>query len=199
MPIDWDASYSSGMRYSELDEALVQKITLASSLKTGSMVLDVGCGTGSIARQFAAQGMQVTGIDMSNVALRIARKETDPILEVVYQQLDLNDSESLNALRGKKYDLIISKSTIAFVQDKSTTLMTLGGLLHPGGSMVVMTAIKRKGTEYHSDYLRLSLWLKQALQLFEGVFYEVELLETREAKRWPNGEDGVFVMKHPKH
>lgn len=45
----------------------------------GAGILDVGCGTGYFSRRFAAEGMQVTGIDPNPAALRFARTQGNDI------------------------------------------------------------------------------------------------------------------------
>ena len=42
----------------------------------GSVLLDLGCGTGRFSRKFAAQGARVTGIDFSSGALEIAKRQS---------------------------------------------------------------------------------------------------------------------------
>src|SRR5262245_18575437 len=42
----------------------------------GSVLLDLGCGTGRFSRKFAAQGARVTGVDFSSGALEIAKRQS---------------------------------------------------------------------------------------------------------------------------
>ena len=42
----------------------------------GSVLLDLGCGTGRFSRRFAAQGARVTGVDFSSRALEIAKRQS---------------------------------------------------------------------------------------------------------------------------
>ncbi len=74
---DWNAYYASGeyrqhWDYSHPSSELVAFVA-AGSWPTGAAALDVGCGAGREAIFLAGQGFQVTGVDLSEEALRIAR------------------------------------------------------------------------------------------------------------------------------
>ena len=53
--------------------ALIEKILPS---VTGKNVLDVGCGTGRTSRYLASRGARVVGIDFSEKAIEIARKQS---------------------------------------------------------------------------------------------------------------------------
>lgn len=64
-------------------------------------ILDVGCGTGATLAAFAARGVDVTGLEHSNVALRYCRRRGVKCLEY--------DLESPNPPPiGSRFDLVIS-------------------------------------------------------------------------------------------
>jgi SAM-dependent methyltransferase len=64
---------------------------LLERLPAGSRVLDAGCGTGMpTARQFAAAGHEVIGLDISEEMLRLARRD---VPEAEFRQLDMVDVE----------------------------------------------------------------------------------------------------------
>ena len=63
-------------------------------------VLDVGCGGGILAEAMAQKGAQVTGIDMAELSLEIARLHLhESGLEVDYQHTTVEDFAADNARR----------------------------------------------------------------------------------------------------
>ncbi len=50
---------------------------LASSIKKGDRVLDIGCGTGALTLRAAGQGARVKGIDINPHLLEIARTRAE--------------------------------------------------------------------------------------------------------------------------
>jgi S-adenosylmethionine-dependent methyltransferase len=75
------------------------------SLK-GANVLEIGCGTGSSTIALAEQGANVTGIDIDEGALKVARDRCE-IYNVPATIISGNASEVYHELRSQKFDLII--------------------------------------------------------------------------------------------
>jgi len=69
-------------------------------------LLDLCCGTGQLALHFLAHGYQVTGIDLSEAMLEIARQNTQRYLEAGEAEFILSDAASFHLDRG--YDLVVS-------------------------------------------------------------------------------------------
>ncbi|GAB6146207.1 class I SAM-dependent methyltransferase [Desulfocicer niacini] len=67
------------------DDALSAVVTLAKP-RPGSMVLDLGTGTGNLAERFASQGCTVWGVDFSEAMLEKARVKF-PEINLVYADL----------------------------------------------------------------------------------------------------------------
>ena len=60
-----------------------RKIALKFSRPTGGMqVLDVGCGTGSLLKDYQAAGCHISGIDASPTMLAAARRKLDPAADL---------------------------------------------------------------------------------------------------------------------
>ena len=99
-----------------------------SYLFPGALVLDVGCGSGTMASHFIEQGMNVFGIDISDELLAIARREV-PKGEFV--ELDLRDVGSLD----RSFDGIFAQASLLHIPKKevSNIVRALAGRLKPGG------------------------------------------------------------------
>jgi len=70
----------------------------------GPTVLDIGCGDGGNAIYLASHGFDVTGVDVSSKAIRIAKqKASEAEVDVTFMTLDALEIETLD----KRYDTII--------------------------------------------------------------------------------------------
>jgi 2-polyprenyl-3-methyl-5-hydroxy-6-metoxy-1,4-benzoquinol methylase len=99
-------------------------------------VLDLGCGTGELARRMAACGLHVTGCDISSQMLGHAMA-TDPGGAVAWIQLQPN-WHTLPFQAGA-FDAVIASSVIEYVDHPLGVLQECARLLSPGG-VVLCTA-----------------------------------------------------------
>lgn len=101
-------------------------------------VLDVGCGTGSLAVRLAGEGIEVVGVDPAAASLDIAR--TKPHAERV--RWVEGDASTVRAL-GVSVDLAVMTGNVAqvFVDDADwhLTLESVRDCLKPGGWLVFET------------------------------------------------------------
>jgi SAM-dependent methyltransferase len=102
---------------------------LIRQLRSGARILDVGCGTGKpTARQLVDAGFEVTGIDISEGMLRLARQN---VPEAKLRQLDIVDlEESLGP-----FDAVIDFfSLLMFPRSQIPSMLRrFRDLLVPGG------------------------------------------------------------------
>ena len=106
--------------------------TILAEHVTGTRALDFGCGTGRSARLLRNLGFQVTGVDISEDMLRIART-TDPSGD--YR---LVPGDNFDQLEAATFDVVLSAFTFDNIPGprKATIFANLGRLLAPGGSIV---------------------------------------------------------------
>lgn len=90
--------------------------------------LDIGCGSGLLARKLAARCADVTGIDRSAEMIRQAREHGGG---VTYVQADLDD------WTAGPYDFVTSVAVIHHM-DLETGLRAHADLLRPGGTLAVL-------------------------------------------------------------
>ncbi len=96
-------------------ERVVGMLEECEALKPGARVLDVGCGTGRWAFEFAGRGAEVVGLDFSKDMLRRMREETPPgledritVIEADWRSLDLEKENFVKA-----FDLVFANMTPA--------------------------------------------------------------------------------------
>jgi SAM-dependent methyltransferase len=101
-------------------------------------VLDIGCGTGSLALRLASLGMNVVGIDPADASLDVARAK--PFADSVTW---LHGDATVGAERGVVADLAVMTGNVAQVfvddQDWHDTLAAVRECLRSGGWFVFET------------------------------------------------------------
>jgi 2-polyprenyl-6-hydroxyphenyl methylase/3-demethylubiquinone-9 3-methyltransferase len=111
----------------------------------GKQVLDVGCGGGSLAESMATRGALVTGIDLSDKALSVARLH---LLETG-QKVDYRkvSAEELAAAMPGSFDVVTCLEMLEHVPDPASTVRACAQLVRPGG-MVFFSTINRNPKSY---------------------------------------------------
>jgi len=103
----------------------------------GKNVLDVGCGGGILSESMAALGARVTGIDMGEAPLAVAKlhlKESG--LRVDYRRVSVED---LAREQPGSYDVVTCLEMLEHVPDPASVVKALGQLVRPGGHVFVST------------------------------------------------------------
>jgi SAM-dependent methyltransferase len=96
----------------------------------GGSVLDLGCGTGELARAIAAAGMRATGSDISPEMLNRAAS-ADPSGAVDWVQLDPGWGRL--PFQSKTFDAVVAASVLEYVDDPVAVLRECRRVLRPGG------------------------------------------------------------------
>jgi 2-polyprenyl-6-hydroxyphenyl methylase/3-demethylubiquinone-9 3-methyltransferase len=108
-------------------------------------VLDVGCGGGILAESMAARGAQVTGIDLSDKALGVARLHgLETGIRVDYR---LIAAEALALELPGHFDVVTSMELLEHVPDPASIVSACATLVRPGGTVVFAT-INRTAAAY---------------------------------------------------
>ena len=104
---------------------------------TGARVVDVGCGGGILAESMAAAGASVTGIDMAEAPLAVARlHKHESGVDVDYQQLT---AEQLAAMQPGTFDVVTCLEMLEHVPDPAAVIAACQRLVRPGGDVFFST------------------------------------------------------------
>ena len=96
------------------------------------VVLDVGCGGGILSDSMARKGANVTGIDLSTKALRVARLHA---LEAQTSNLQFREVsvEALAAEQPASFDVVTCMEMLEHVPDPASVVKACAQLVKPGG------------------------------------------------------------------
>ncbi len=123
----------------------------------GNRVLDVGCGGGILAEAMAARGAIVTGIDLSEKALGVARlHRLESGAQVEYR---LIAAEDLAAEAAEAFDIVTCMELLEHVPDPASTIASCARLTRRGG-WIVFSTINRNPKAYLFAILGAEYMLK---------------------------------------
>lgn len=109
-----------------------QRVALA-----GARVADVGCGGGILAESMAAAGANVTGIDMAQGPLTVARlHQAESNVEIDYRQ---STAEALAEALPGEFDAVTCLEMLEHVPSPSTVISACRDLVRPGGDVFFST------------------------------------------------------------
>ena len=104
---------------------------------TGLRVLDVGCGGGLISEAMARFGAKVTGIDMGEAPLNVAKLHLlESGEDVEYIQIT---TEELAEQRPGEYDVVTCLEMLEHVPDPASVVAACAKLVKPGGDVYFST------------------------------------------------------------
>ena len=157
-------------------------------------LIDVGCGGGILAESLAQRGARVTGIDMGEAPLAVARLHAlESGVELTYEQIT---AEEKAAQMPSEFDVVTCMEMLEHVPDPSSVVRACATLVKDGGDVYFSTINRNpkayafailgaeyilkllpKGTHDYSKFIRpseLAKWLRDAgleLQSISGMTY----------------------------
>lgn len=161
---------------------------------TGKTVLDVGCGGGILSEGLAQCGAIVTGIDISEEPLNVAKLHLyESSLEVDYQHIT---PEQLAENQPHHFDVVVCMEMLEHVPDPASVITACAKLVKPEGHVFFSTINRNpksylfavigaeyllkllpRGTHDYSRFIQpieLDAWLRQAnltLKHISGMNY----------------------------
>ena len=144
----------------------------------GKAVLDVGCGGGILSEAMARLGAGVTGIDLSEKALKVAQLHLlEGRLAVRYE---LESAESLAGSRAGQFDVVTCMELLEHVPDPASTVAACARLAKPGGQ-VFFSTINRNPKAYLFAVIGAEYLLKL---LPRGTHDYARFIRPSELARW---------------
>lgn len=113
-------------QYNIIQNKVAQK--LVSDVKTSpNHILDLGCGSGTIANKIDWEYEKLTGVDFSQKMLDLHPQEKN----IQCRLGDFNEDKLFEELTKEKYDHIFSASSLQWAEDLDTTLYQISQLNAP--------------------------------------------------------------------
>ncbi|MDO8862253.1 bifunctional 2-polyprenyl-6-hydroxyphenol methylase/3-demethylubiquinol 3-O-methyltransferase UbiG [Haliea sp. E1-2-M8] len=155
----------------------------------GKTLVDVGCGGGILAESMAHRGARVTGIDMGEAPLAVARiHQLESGVDVDYRQ---TTAEDLAAEQPGHYDVVCCLEMLEHVPDPAAVVAACAALATPGASLYFSTINRNPkafafaivgaeyvlkllpaGTHEYSKFIKpseLAAWIRAAGLSLEGM------------------------------
>jgi 2-polyprenyl-6-hydroxyphenyl methylase / 3-demethylubiquinone-9 3-methyltransferase len=97
----------------------------------GKRILDVGCGGGILSESMAVEGAEVTGIDLAEKSLKVARLHgLESGVKVEYRAVAV---EQLAQEQPARYDIVTCMEMLEHVPDPASVVRACAELVAPGG------------------------------------------------------------------
>ncbi|MES2314410.1 MAG: class I SAM-dependent methyltransferase [Patescibacteria group bacterium] len=101
--------------------------------KKGATILESACGQGYFARAFASHGATVTGADISNELVELARKHKDNKKDVIYHTAP---ADQLTFAKDASYDVVVIVLALQNIENLAATFSECSRVLKTGGRIV---------------------------------------------------------------
>jgi len=119
-----------------IGEPLATDLIDRAALRRGERVLDVACGTGTVARlasQVTGVDGTVAGLDVNPDMLEVARSTSPSDTPIEWHQA----SAEAMPLPDASFDVVLCQMGLQFMPDKSAALREIGRVLAPGGRLIL--------------------------------------------------------------
>ncbi len=169
----WDAIRSLHVPEAKVEAAMA----LLLGGKPLGVLLDIGTGTGRMARLFADAATGITAIDRSPDMLRLARTQTPPALAERIRFL-IGDFYNL-PLESASVDTAIIHQVLHYAQEPERVIDEVARVLHHGGLLLVadFDAHEREELRRHDAHARLGFSDAQMAGWYGAA--GIDLMETR--------------------
>lgn len=169
---------------------VMQRKLFASLLVKGGTILDLGCGSGRDSAYFVTQGFQVTGVDLSEKLLAIAKKNVRNALLVKEDIRHLSFAPN-------SFDGIWSCASIVHINhsEQQELFRSMYTILKPGG-LLYIHAKKGEGEQYIEEPSMpgkkrfYAFFTASLLEHYckKAGFSDVEIIDVGVTKAYANGK-----------
>ena len=142
-------------------------------LQSTDIVLDYGCGTGTIALKFADTVKAIHGIDTAGKMIEAAQRKA---AERQIENMDFAQSTIFDErLKNESFDVVLAWGILHLVDDRQNVIKRINELLKPGGLLI--SATECLGEKKSAITSLLSLLMKIGIFPIALKFFTVSELE----------------------
>ncbi|TDJ23423.1 MAG: bifunctional 2-polyprenyl-6-hydroxyphenol methylase/3-demethylubiquinol 3-O-methyltransferase UbiG [Gammaproteobacteria bacterium] len=121
----------------DINPLRVDYIESRSGNLSAKKILDIGCGGGILAEAMALKGASVTGIDMAEMSLKVAKLHLhESELDIDYQLVTAEEFAQQNA---GEFDIVTCLEMLEHVPDAASIVAAAASLLKPDGHLFFST------------------------------------------------------------
>ena len=141
-------------------------------------VIDIGCGGGILSEALAQRGAHVTGIDMGEAPINVAKLHClESKLDIDYQKIS---AEEIAEQQAGQFDIVTCLEMLEHVPDPASTIKACAKLVKPGGH-VYFSTINRNP----KSYLFAIIGAEYVLKLLpKGTHDYKKLIRPSEMAKW---------------
>lgn len=174
----YDAWYRTpwGAMYDRVERAAVDR--LLPSVPHGGKLLEVGCGTGHWSEYFCNKGFDVTGVDISERMISIAKQR-----KVTRAMFDVSDAARLPFPDGS-FDVVAAITVLEFMANPARVVSEMTRCVKRVGGMLVFGVLNRL-SGYNQRRKRRAASLYASATLFSPADLKTLLV--------PSGEPTILV------
>ncbi len=121
----------------DINPLRVDYIESRSGSLSAKKILDIGCGGGILAEAMALKGASVTGIDVAEISLKVAKLHLhESKLDIDYQLITAEEFAQQNAA---EFDIVTCLEMLEHVPDAASIVAAAASLLKPDGDLFFST------------------------------------------------------------
>ncbi|WP_153109003.1 bifunctional 2-polyprenyl-6-hydroxyphenol methylase/3-demethylubiquinol 3-O-methyltransferase UbiG [Propionivibrio limicola] len=144
----------------------------------GKNVLDIGCGGGILSESMTCRGAEVTGIDLSDKALGVARLHLlESGVNVEYKKIS---AEEFSTQAAGTFDVVTCMEMLEHVPNPASTIAACAALVKPGGHVFFSTLNRNP-----KAYLLAVIGAEYILRMLpKGTHEYAKFIKPAELSRW---------------
>jgi ubiquinone/menaquinone biosynthesis C-methylase UbiE/uncharacterized protein YbaR (Trm112 family) len=168
---DYEEKVANSPYFKALDEVHFRS-WIKRTLNPGTIVFDVGCGTGRQLIPLAESGSRVVGLDLSEEMLRLTRMKLKKIGLVKSVDLIVADAENI-PLKSQSFDACVMVGTLHHVASPYCAIQSAASKIKAGGAFF--------SYDPHKSPLRFIFdWIMKAWKLYDEEASEAPLFTENE-------------------
>ncbi|OHB61731.1 MAG: hypothetical protein A2Y76_00125 [Planctomycetes bacterium RBG_13_60_9] len=133
----YDAWYQAprGAMYDRMEKRAIER--LLPPAPNGGKLLEIGCGTGHWSQYFVSRGFEVTGVDVSERMIAVARQKN-----IAGATFEVADAGRL-PIADNTFDVAAAITSLEFVQDSARTVAEMARCVKKMSGTLIVGALNR--------------------------------------------------------